>query len=108
MNVTSSDATATSIHQYGGNSTFSGAPSGSWQPDYAGGFNSFSGVNFYGNWYLFVVNTSGGSVTTVQNWGLQMDIVPVPEVETWVAAALAGAFGAFWVNRQIWGRPEKS
>ena len=27
----------------------------------------------------------------------------VPEVETWVAAALAGAFGAFWLNRQIWG-----
>jgi len=30
-------------------------------------------------------------------------IVAVPEVETWVAAALAGAFGAVWLNRQIWG-----
>jgi len=38
---------------------------------------------------------------------LQMDIVAVPEVETWVAAALAGAFGAFWLNRQIWGGVKK-
>jgi hypothetical protein len=30
----------------------------------------------------------------------------VPEVETWVAAALAGMFGAYWLNRQIWG-PKK-
>jgi hypothetical protein len=32
-----------------------------------------------------------------------MDIVAVPEVETWVAAALAGMFGAFWLNRQMFG-----
>jgi hypothetical protein len=30
--------------------------------------------------------------------------VAVPEVETWVAAALAGLFGAYWVNRQVLGR----
>jgi hypothetical protein len=30
-----------------------------------------------------------------------MDIVAVPGVETWVAAALAGALSAFWLNRQI-------
>jgi len=41
-------------------------------------------------------------VMTVQDWGLQMDIVAVPEVETWIAAALAAAFGTFWLNRQIW------
>jgi hypothetical protein len=52
---------------------------------------------------LFIADLSGGGVSTVQSWGLQMDIVAVPEVETWVAAALAGAFGAFWLNRQIWG-----
>jgi hypothetical protein len=33
-----------------------------------------------------------------------MDIVAVPEVETWGAAALAGAFGAFWLNRQMFSR----
>jgi hypothetical protein len=42
-------------------------------------------------------------VSTVQSWGLQMDIVAVPEVETWVAAALAGAFGAFWLSRHLHG-----
>ena len=47
---------------------------------------------------------SAGGVTTVQNWGLQMDIVAVPEVESWVAAALAGMFGAFWLNRAMWGK----
>jgi hypothetical protein len=52
---------------------------------------------------LFVADLSGGGVTTLQSWGLQMDIVAVPEVETWVAAALAGLFGAYWVNRQILG-----
>jgi hypothetical protein len=35
---------------------------------------------------------------------VKMDIVAVPEVEAWIAAALAGAFGAFWVNRQVFGR----
>jgi len=29
--------------------------------------------------------------------------VAVPEAETWVAAALAGMFGAFWLNRQVLG-----
>ena len=51
---------------------------------------------------LFIADLGAGGVTTVQNWGLQMDIVAVPEVETWIAAALAGAFGAFWLNRAIW------
>ena len=57
-----------------------------------------------GTWSLFIADQSGGGVTTVQSWGLQMDIVAVPEVETWVAAALAGMFGAFWLNRQMFGR----
>jgi hypothetical protein len=39
---------------------------------------------------------------------LQMDIVAVPEVETWIAAALAGMFGAFWLNRQICSGIKKS
>jgi hypothetical protein len=76
---------------------------GLYSPDagYAGSLNSFLGGTAAGTWMLFVSDLSGGGVTTVQGWGLQMDIVAVPEVETWIAAALAGAFGAFWVNRQI-------
>jgi hypothetical protein len=101
MNVTFGDAAGTSIHQYGGNSTFSGAPIGNWKPDYAGGFTSFNGANPYGTWHLFLADTNGGSISTVQSWGLQMDIVPVPEVETWVAAALVGGFGAFWLSRRV-------
>ena len=70
------------------------------------GLGSFLGLDPNGSWSLFIADYSGGGVTTVQSWGLQMDIVAVPEVETWVAAALAGAFGAFWLNRQIWGRKQ--
>ncbi len=101
-------ATGTSIHQYGGNSTFSSTPTGSWMTDNtSGSLASFLSTSPNRTWSLFVADLSGGGVSTVQSWGLQMDIVAVPEVETWVAAALAGAFGAFWLNRQIWG-PKKA
>jgi subtilisin-like proprotein convertase family protein len=67
------------------------------------GLGSFLGLDPNGSWSLFIADYSGGGVTTVQNWGLEMNLVAVPEVESWIAAALAGAFGAFWLNRQIWG-----
>ena len=95
-------ATGSSIHQYGGNNTFTAAPTGSWMTDNtSGSLASFLSTSPNGTWSLFVADLSGGGVSTVQSWGLQMDIVAVPEVETWVAAALAGAFGAFWLNRQV-------
>jgi hypothetical protein len=104
MNVTLA-ASGTSIHQYGGNSPFSATPTGTWMTDNtSGSLGSFLSTSPNGTWSLFIADLNGGSVSTVQSWGMQMDIVPVPEVETWVAAALAGAFGAFWLNRQIWGR----
>ena len=100
-------ATGTSIHQYGGNSTFSSTPTGSWMTDNtSGSLASFLSTSPNGTWSLFIADLSGGGVTTVQSWGLQMDIVAVPEVETWVAAALAGAFGAFWLNRQMFNRKQ--
>jgi len=101
MNVTLG-STGTSIHQYGGNDTFSGTPTGIYQADNET-LASFLGTSPNGTWSLFLADTSGGGVTTVENWGLQIDIVAVPEVETWIAATLAGIFGAFWLNRQIWG-----
>jgi len=95
--------TGTSIHQYGGNSTFSAAPTGTWMTDNtSGSLASFLSTSPNGTWSLFISDLSAGGVTTVQNWGLQMDIVAVPEAQTWMAAALAGMFGAFWLNRQIW------
>ncbi len=101
--------TGTGIHQYGGNSTFSSTPTGSWMTDNtSGSLASFLSTSPNGTWSLFIADLSGGGVTTVQSWGLQMDIVAVPEVETWVAAALAGAFGAFWLNRQIFGKASQA
>jgi len=84
-----------------------GNPAGQWNPDNtSGSLASFLSTSPNGTWSLFVADMSGGGVSTVQSWGLQMDIVAVPEMETWVAAALAGMFGAYWLNRQIWGRNE--
>lgn len=104
MNVNLASS-GTSIHQYGGNNTFSAPPTGSWMTDNtSGNLASFLSTDPNGTWSLFIADQSGGGVTTVQSWGLQMDIVAVPEVETWVAAALAGVFGAFWLNRQMFGR----
>lgn len=105
MNVTlangvswNGNSTSGNIHSFGG-----GNISGYWNPD-GGSLDSFQSTTPNGNWSLFIADLSAGGVTTVQNWGVQMDIVAVPEVEAWVAAALAGAFGAFWLNRQIWGK----
>lgn len=105
-NGTAFGATLGNIHNFGG----AGAASGQWNSDNSattsgsGSLGSFLSTSPNGMWSLFIADLSGGGVTTVQSWGLQLDIVAVPEVESWVAAALAGAFGAFWVNRQIWGR----
>ena len=85
-------------------------PSGVYEPDVTSGAWSslLNGPANNSTWTLFIADLSGGGVTTLQSWGLQMDIVAVPEVETWIAAALAGAFGAFWVNRQIMFGVKKS
>ena len=108
MNVTLG-AAGTSIHQYGGNATFSSTPTGTWAADNtSGSLSSFLSTNPNGTWTLFIADLSSGGVSTVQSWGLQMDIVAVPEVETWVAAALAGMFGALWLNRQILSGVRKS
>jgi subtilisin-like proprotein convertase family protein len=87
-------------------STFNGSGQllGNWAAH--SGLESFLSLDPNGMWTLFISDLSGGGVTTVQSWGLQMEIVAVPEVETWIAAALAGIFGAFWLNRQIWDRKE--
>lgn len=44
----------------------------------------------------------------IDNFSFSANLVPIPEVETYVAAALAGVFGAFWLNRAIWGRRRNS
>lgn len=105
--VTFSDSVVNNIHNYqsfvhsfNGN----GQVIGTWQPDGVGfAAGNFIGLDPNGSWTLFIADYSGGDVATVTSWGLDLNIVAVPEVEAWVAAALAGMFGAFWLNRQIWG-----
>jgi subtilisin-like proprotein convertase family protein len=102
MNVTLTDHATLYGPNQGNLNAYAGIPipTGVWNPDAtSGSLGSFPSPN--GTWSLFIADLSGGGVTTVNSWGLQMDIVAVPEVETWVAAALAGAVGAFWLNRQI-------
>jgi subtilisin-like proprotein convertase family protein len=111
MNVTLADGSSWNGNAILGNIHTAGAtPAGIYyNPDNSaitsgsGTLGSFAGGPANGTWTLFVADLSGGGLTTVQSWGLQMDIVAVPEVETWVAAALAGMFGAFWLSRQIFG-----
>src|SRR6185295_7276833 len=56
MNVTLA-ATGTSIHQYGGNNTFSGAPTGTWQTDNtSGSLASFLSTSPNGSWSLFIAD----------------------------------------------------
>jgi len=92
------------IHLAGANAVGHFNPDDSMITSGSGSLGSFTTAN--GTWTLFIADLSGGGVTTVTDWGLQMDIVAVPEVETWIAAALAGAFGAFWLKRQIWNGVE--
>lgn len=98
FDVQLSDSGSAGLGSYMANG--SGTVTGTWQADGAG-FSSFVGLNPNSTWSLFIADTSGGGVSTLQSWGLQMDIVAVPEVEAWVAAALAGLFGAFWISRAI-------
>ena len=71
----------------------------------SGSLGSFLGTSQNGTWSLFVADLSGGGVTTIQSWGLQMEIVPEPQTGT---LALAGALVAFWLNRQIWSGVKKA
>jgi subtilisin-like proprotein convertase family protein len=101
VTLTTSGNPVESYQNYAPTFNLAGQLTGIWQAH--GGLSSLVGLDANGTWSLFLADMSAGGATTCQGWGLQMDIVAVPEVEPWVAAALAGAFGAFWVNRQIWG-----
>ena len=40
--------------------------------------SSFNGLNANGNWTLFIADVSGGDVSTVTSWGLDIAAVPEP------------------------------
>jgi hypothetical protein len=111
MNVVLNDAASVNIHSYGGLSV----PTGNYVPD---GRNinpvsspatfsstsptallgSFNGLNANGNWTLFIADVSGGDVSTVTSWGLDIASVPEPGsiVEGSVAVLfLGGVIGLF-------------
>ena len=58
--------------------------------------SSFNGLGADGTWTLFLADMSGGDVSTLNSWGL--DITVVPEPTTW---ALIG-FGAIFLCWQGW------
>ena len=66
-----------------------GAPSGLWQAGQLSGVTSlntaFGGRNANGTWTLFLADMSGGSMSSIVSWGLDISVVPEPA--TW---ALAG------------------
>jgi len=110
FNVTFSDSGTTGLGDYMGNG--SGVLTGTWQPDGAG-FGSFTGLDPNGGWNLYIQDGSKDGVMTVNSWGLQLGLSPVPEVETWVSAALLGLVFVGWQIqfRARWGKkpvPAKS
>jgi subtilisin-like proprotein convertase family protein len=56
--------------------------------------SSFNGLNPSGNWTLFIADVSGGDVSTVNGWSLQIASVPEPAslVEGSVAVLFLGGF----------------
>jgi subtilisin-like proprotein convertase family protein len=102
--VVLNDAAATDIHAYGGG----GVPSGSFQPDgrnisplatvgtfdtasrlaLLSAFNGMTDGN--GSWTLFIADVSGGDVSQLTSWTL--DIAAVPEPASWLEASVAVLF----------------
>jgi subtilisin-like proprotein convertase family protein len=116
-NITLSDSASGlgNIHNYGG-STLSSLPpdNGTYKADgqtasfspptgfSAGGgsatfANTFGGSDPYGNWTLFFADLSGGSVSTLTGWSL--DITAVPEPVNVALGVFAGVLVAFALVR---------
>jgi len=80
---------------------FNGIPTGTWAPDItAGGWASLLGSTANGSsWTLYIADLNAGDVTTVQNWGLQMDIVAVPEPSTLAGMIFGAGLVTLWLAR---------
>jgi subtilisin-like proprotein convertase family protein len=116
MTVTLDDAAGLNIHDVM-------TPSGSLQPDgrnispltagatlYAADpsgaiLGSFNGLNANGAWTLFIADVSGGDVTTITSWGLDIAAVPEPRsiVEAGVAALFLGVLAGLYRMKQARG-----
>jgi subtilisin-like proprotein convertase family protein len=101
FNITLDDSASTDIHAYGGNG---GAQlTGTYQPDARNSdpatviqlaprnafLNAFNGLNPNGTWTLFAADMSGGDVSTLVSW--ELDITAVPEPTTVALGLFGGA-----------------
>ena len=59
--------------------------------------SSFNGLNANGNWTLYIADVSGGSVSTLTSWTLEIAAVPEPGslVEGAVAVLFLGGIGLY-------------
>ena len=74
----------------------------SYTPDIGGGNNlaSFNGGNPNGTWTVFFADLSGGDVSTLNGWSLDLTAVPEP-VNAAMAVFGAGLFGAGFARRHF-------
>jgi len=113
FNITLDDQNGTDIHAYGGNG---GAQlTGTWQPDArninpatvldtdarTAFLNAFNGLDANGGWTLFIADVSGGDVSTLVSW--ELDITAVPEPTT-VALGIFGGVLALGGGLRLWRR----
>ena len=96
FNVLFSGTGTGGLHSYLANGT--DPLTGTWQPDGAG-FSTFTGLDPNGTWNLFVADLSSGDVMTVNNWGVSIDLSPVPESNAWAALSVA-LLGVVYVVQQ--------
>ena len=92
MNVTLDDAAGTSIH-----AVENPTPGGVYQPD-GGLLANLNGKSANGTWTLFLADMSGGSVSSVTGWGLDINVVPEPV--TWAIIVFAGLVVAVQLIRR--------
>lgn len=120
MSVTLDDSALVNIHNYGG-----GAPSTALQPDgrnispLSSGavfdgtspstpLSAFNVANGNGDWLLFLADVSGGDVSTLTSWSLEIAAVPEPGslVEGAVAVLLLGGMIGLYRIKGRRGQPQ--
>lgn len=97
------------IHVYGGNS--GNQLTGTWAPDgrtanpatvtdastRTTSLANFDTLGASGTWTLFLADMSGGSVSTIESWGLDINVVPEPT--TWALIIFGAVLGGVQLRR---------
>lgn len=124
FSITLSDQAAhTDIHNYRNESVpGAGTPlTGTWKPDgrnvdplvaldttpRSTFLSSFAGLNANGRWSLFAADAHGGGASQIDSW--QLNIMAVPEPETYASAVGAALVGFVFLTRRFnRSRPERT